>query len=70
MKRKVYDAITKSWEYYKKHSLLHPIDWDVACKESADISFNSPVPELMRDLFISIQDQLHREEKEANDKMP
>lgn len=64
MKRNVYEAVTKSWEYYKKYSLLHPIDWDAATKESADIAFKSPVPELMRDLFYAVQDQLHREEKE------
>lgn len=61
--KKVYESMNLSLKYYKKYSLLHPIDWETAIKESADISFDSPVPELMRDLLISVQDQLHREEK-------
>lgn len=61
--REVYQAMNTALKYYKKYSQLHPIDWKAAARESADISINSPVPELMRDLFYAIQDQLHREEE-------
>lgn len=63
MEKEVYNAINKVWKYYKKYSQLHPIDWDEAVKESAEESAKCPVPEFMRDLYISVQDQLFREEK-------
>lgn len=63
MKRKVYEAITKSWEYYKKYSQQEPFNEEEAFEEARKIAFESPLRRLQQDLLFAVMDQIGREKE-------
>lgn len=66
MKKEVHEAITKTWEYYKKYSQQNPLDEEASISEAADIAFNSPVQKLQQDLLFAVMDQIGRERENDN----
>lgn len=60
--RTIYQSMNQVLKYYKKYSSQPAINWDAAVAEGTEIYKNSAVPDFTKELLISIQDQLHREE--------
>ena len=64
MKKEVYEAIVKAWEFYKKYYQQEPLDEEASRKEATEIAFNSPVHELQKDLLFAVMNQIGRERNE------
>ena len=64
MKKDVHEAITKTWEYYKKYSQQNPLDEEASRKEATQITFNSSVQKLQLDLLFAVMDQIGREKND------
>lgn len=58
----IYQTMNQILKYYKKYSFRPFINWDAAVAEGTEIYKNSTVPEFAKELILSIQDQLYREE--------